>query len=548
MKITKYHFWLAVILFFSFLLRITNFNWDSSYSFQPDERMIGFVVEKLNWDLQNFFSSNSKMNPEFFAYGSFPIYLLWIVKGSFVFFFAQWLMFDEILNLGRVISAFFDTLSVLIIFVLVKQIANKNGNRIAFFSAGIYAIMVLPIQLSHYYAVDTLLNLGFWTGLFLTIYYGRKRSKFRLALLAGVIGMTVATKITGIIIVLPITIHLMLIHKTRLVNGFKEIISLLIISGVVFAVLMPYAFVDWENFYIQIKEQSKLFYDAYAFPYTLQYVGTFPYVYFLKNIFFWGSGLAVSILSVLGIFIFFIGKFKTKSKINLCTTLIISTVLIYFLYMGYSEVKFNRYMLPIYPAIAIAAGYAVNSATLRLENGTKKVVILVIFGALLVYPLAFISTYFQTDTRSQASEWINNNIIPGSTIAIEHWDDRVPIDNKNIYNFVELKIYDQPDDEAKWSEINQQLSRSDYIVIASNRLYRPVQKLNNCDLYRVCYPVASKYYQNLFNGNANFEKIAEFKNEIRIPFTNIIFDDRNADESFTVYERPDVFIFKKIFK
>lgn len=199
MKITKYHFWLAVILFFSFLLRITNFNWDSSYSFQPDERMIGFVVEKLNWDLQNFFSSNSKMNPEFFAYGSFPIYLLWIVKGSFVFFFAQGLMFDEILNLGRVISAFFDTLSVLIIFVLVKQIANKNGNRIAFFSAGIYAIMVLPIQLSHYYAVDTLLNLGFWAGLLLTISYERKRSKFRLALLAGVIGMTVATKITEII-------------------------------------------------------------------------------------------------------------------------------------------------------------------------------------------------------------------------------------------------------------------------------------------------------------------------------------------------------------
>ena len=69
---------LVLILLVAASFRLYGLAWDSGYLFHPDERKILLVVSSLNLpaSIPDFLSADSPLNPKFFAYGSFPIYLL----------------------------------------------------------------------------------------------------------------------------------------------------------------------------------------------------------------------------------------------------------------------------------------------------------------------------------------------------------------------------------------------------------------------------------------------------------------------------------------
>ena len=127
-------------------------------------------------------------------------------------------------------------------------------------------------------------------------------------------------------------------------------------------------------------------------------------------------------------------------------------------------------------------------------------------------------------------------------IAEEHWDDRLPLYAGELYQYVELPLYELPDDEAKWQLVNARLSSADYIVMTSNRLYGSLPKLANCATHQKCYPYAARYYQDLFASRLGFTKVAEFTS--RQSLFGFEINDDGADESFTVYDHPKVLIYK----
>lgn len=107
-------------------------------------------------------------------------------------------------------------------------------------------------------------------------------------------------------------------------------------------------------------------------------------------------------------------------------------------------------------------------------------------------------------------------------------------------------MYDSDNNPQKWSLINNRLEEGDYLIIASNRLYTPIQKLTDCKNLPEgkCYTVTANYYKDLFSENLDYVKVAEFSNYPNIFGFNI--NDQSADESFTVYDHPKVIIFKNI--
>ena len=107
--------------------------------------------------------------------------------------------------------------------------------------------------------------------------------------------------------------------------------------------------------------------------------------------------------------------------------------------------------------------------------------------------------YNKAPTRQVATDWIINNISEGKTISIEHWDDSIPIYGQDKYKMLTLPMY-EPDTPEKWVGIENTLSQTDYIIIASNRLYVPLMRLTNCATLPPdrCYLKTADYYKKLF--------------------------------------------------
>lgn len=563
-------------LFFIFLLaanmRFYGINWDSGHQLHPDERAIVMAVDKLEFpkSIPEFFSPASSWNPHFFAYGSFPMYLLRATGNAMSVFDPSLGQYGSINQLGRAISALFDIATIFLLYLIGKKLFNvKIGLLASFF----YTISVLPIQLSHFYAVDTILTAFVLATLYCLILFYEKPSARTSALVGLFFGMSLATKVSAIVLIvsigLALSVDFILIflktpHKPKhyLPHLPKSITHLLrygltigITAITTFLLFEPYALIDFSNFWAQTLQQSELTKNPFYFPYTLQFVGKIPYIYEFKNIFLWGLGPVLATLSFAGLLYFVYLLFRKRKNPDFAKELIVFVFFFAYVFVvGRFAVGFMRYMLPVYPLFALFAAILFYQL-LQILNKKIKNKKLLYFSLLishlsfLIWPLSFIQIYSKPNTRLTASNWIYSLVPIDKTLAVEHWDDQLPIGKPISYKTQILKLYDQ-DSKEKWDEINTQLEKTDYIVIASNRLYAPLQKLTDCKTipsYR-CYPLTARYYKDLFSGKLGFQKVAEFANYPAVPVLNIKINDQGADENFTVFDHPKIMIFKNVRK
>jgi len=169
----------------------------------------------------------------------------------------------------------------------------------------------------------------------------------------------------------------------------------------------------------------------------------------------------------------------------------------------------------------------------------RILIALVILGT-AVSGLALASVFQRPQTRIAASEWIYDNIPPGSTIATEYWDDGLPISlpgrPTDSFTGIQFHPYDA-DTDLKLSRFIGELNRADYIVLSSDRLIGSIPRMPDR------YPMATAYYEALVSGALGFDLIAEFRSPPEL--FGIAFDDRGAEEALTVYDHPRVRIFRK---
>ena len=542
----KSNYLLLAVLLLGAFFRFYGLNWDQGYHLHPDERMIVMVVEKL---------SLSNLNPKFFAYGNFPLYLLKAL--SFGAGYA------DLPTIGRILSVLFDLGTIFLIFKVGKKVFSS---QVALWASFFYSVCVLPIQLSHFYTVDVILNFFILLTLYRLILFYEKQS-FRRAILVGVsFGAALATKVSATALVVSVGVTLVfdyiliLLKKLRKVPSVQSTIVELIrpsleyglimflVTVSIFFILQPYTLLDFDTFWTQISQQHRMTRDAFTFPYTLQYVGTTPYLYHIKNLWLWGMGIGLGTLSLVGLVLYLVNLFKRiklkgEEDIEAKEIILIAFFLSYFLVVGRFAVKFMRYLLPLYSLLVLYAARPVESLTGR----KKKLVLAGMVVVTLLWACAFASIYSQPNTRVLATEWFEENVPAGAKIAVEHWDDRVPLQGN--YQFLEMPMYDPDDFKLKWERVEQNLSEADYLVLASNRLYVPLQKLlqtlSVCEERNRCYPKTAEYYQKLFAGELGFEKVVEFTSYPTVPILGWEIIDDQADESFTVYDHPKVMIFQR---
>jgi YYY domain-containing protein len=243
-----------------------------------------------------------------------------------------------------------------------------------------------------------------------------------------------------------------------------------------------------------------------------------------------------------------------RRQVNAPEWVMLAWAIPYLLVTGIFYAKFLRYMAPLLPFILVmGAGMLVALARWLSARWTKRgrlawaALVAAILAATALWQIAFLNVYRQEHPWLQASRWIYANVPAGVTLLTEHWDDALPLRMDEIagrpplreYRQVELPLWDD-DTPEKLDKLASELSDADYLVIATNRLYKPIQRLPQR------YPMASKYYDLLFNGDLGYRKVAEFAAYPGLGAPRLgalTIRDDNADESFTVYDHPREMIF-----
>ncbi len=247
---------LAAIVGLGAYFRYVGGNWDDGYLLHPDERFLAWVTSSLQQpeSLAAYFdTATSTFNPNnvgfgFYVYGTLPIFLGYFI-GQVT---GQTSLFTIILP-GRALAAAFDLLTILMIFLAARRLFDRRAGLLA---AALYAFCALPIQLSHFYTVDTFTNF-FVSAALLSVARALERHHwidyplFGLALGAGM-----ASKAS----VFPLALLLIVALALRVIRGREEavggsaalrraiLVALagLVIAGLVtvitFRVAQPYAF------------------------------------------------------------------------------------------------------------------------------------------------------------------------------------------------------------------------------------------------------------------------------------------------------------------
>jgi hypothetical protein len=554
---------LALILAGGAVLRFNGLAWDDGHWLHPDERQIYFVVMDLDLpnSLAEALSADSPLNPGFFAYGSLPFYLLKLAVSLLA---PAWPALQDPDNLhlvGRPLAALADLCIVYLTYRLARTLWPSprvpGGLRIVpLFSAALASVAVLHIQLAHFYTVDTLLTLFVMLSLTLAAEMAQRPSRGRSMALGIALGLALATKISAAPLLLvvyvahypqsPVDDGHSPVPGSPLWVTFRRMLPSLAVAGLVFFAVQPYALIDWPTFMSDTLLESQIAWGTFDAPYTRQYAGTVPYLYSVWQSVVWGLGLPLGLVAWVG---FGALLMRWLRRGLWAETLLLAWAGPYLAVTGLLHTRYLRYMLPLVPVLCIIAVHLV--ATLR-QRRLRLLGPWVLVLASLGFSLAFVSVYSTTHSWITTSEWIYREVPAGSTLAVEDWDTRLPLpldledQPRRIeeYDVRILTLYDEPDDVAKWVGLVTELAESDYVILASRRLYGSIPRMPNR------YPLTSRYYDELFAGELGFALEGEFTRGPRWlnprppPLPDAAPALLRPDESFVVYDHPRALVFR----
>jgi hypothetical protein len=551
-KINKEKFILLLIIFLGAFFRLYNLNWDQNQHLHPDERFLIMTqgALKIPAKFEDYLNPKiSTLNPyntgnNFFVYGTFPLTINMLISAI-----NKTDAYDGATIQGRFLSAFVDILVILLIFNIIYLFEKqyKFSSKIKLLGAFFYAILVLPIQLSHFFAVDTFLNLFLMSSLYLAMSFYFKQNLIKILLSGVFLGAAFASKISAIYF-LPLILFFIsypMFKKNKYNISYLIFVLIMFIVSTVLTTRIadPHMFekggilnLTMSNTFIgNIKSLQALSSKDVYFPPAVQWINKTPIIFALTNIIFFGVGLPIFIFFIIGV-VNVIRKYRYFEFI-----IILIWFIAFFLYQSFQFSDTMRYFINIYPFLAIFAGFGFYAVFKIIKN---RIILILLILITLIWPLAFISIYTKEHARVTASKWIYANISKNDQILEEHWDDPLPLNlpnnNSGEYKIEYMPVFG-PDDTNKQKEINNMLYKGKYIIFSSNRGWGSISTVPER------YPFMVKLYDNLFKNRSVYKKIKEFTSypSLRYMGIPVDFPDDWAEEAFTVYDHPKVDIFKK---
>ncbi|MFM2308027.1 MAG: hypothetical protein RLY87_147, partial [Chloroflexota bacterium] len=468
-----------------------------------------------------------------FVYGTLPTTVMRVVSSALYGQDAQPL---QIRNVGRTLSLSADVLSILMLFFLARGVMNRP---LAATVALLYALLPLPIQLSHFATVDAMAGPCIIGALALLVRWERLRWPGWIGL-AVCIGLACAIRSTNVSIWLLLPLVWLVRWQKPTWAQFSRVVGSGVLSIIVLWLADPTIWNGWwfdARWLHDVLLAGRLVNGMVDTPPTFQWSWQTPYIYPLSQMALWGMGLVVCSAGVAG---WLLQCYRPRQRLWPVWLWVTAFVL----WQGAVFGMTMRYYLPIYGAVCLLAVQVLPLLRRRWQRWLAAT--MVATTALLA--LGWSGLYATEHPRISASRWMYANIPSGSNIAVEVWDDVLPLTlsstaKPNRYTTLPLDVF-APDRPHKYMTqpgeapgLIEQLDRAEYVVLSSARGYGVLRHMP------ARFPIIQRYYAALFDGSLGFTMVHHAARWPHIgPWR---WDTRGAEEALSVYDHPQVHIFAK---
>jgi hypothetical protein len=530
-----------VAIFFAILLlfytRFVNLGWGLPYPFHPDERNMADAIVNLKCSLSQI---SNCLNPHFFAYGQFPLYLssLFLSINHFFDVSPMPVTFVEAVMALRLLSA---VAAVATIYVLYKTVELLQGKTHSVFTVLLFIFSPVLIQFAHFGTTESLLMLFFTLLTYLGLLHVKREITLKhFIIFSGItIGLAIGTKVSAIpFIGIPFFAVALYDWKKWSLNDVRTMILIGIISVAFALISSPFNLIAFDEFRNSMTYETAIGTGALKVFYTQQFFKTIPLIFQSLHIFPYTLGVLVFALFLVS----FLLLPRTKEHAFLRFAVLLAIVPSSFLYA-----KWTRFVAPAFPLMVLMAALYLNH--MKIKNIMRAAILL-----LAIIPgIAYLSVYTSEDVRTTASRWMYMNVPQHAKILTEGGNVvDVPIPDSRYTTFpLQVRSFDFYNYDIPLPQ------DVEYNVVPSRRVYMnyTCEGLSSIDLKQEerCvelqknYPLVNSYYRELFNGK-RYTKIKEFTSYPKLSLfgrTIIEFPDQEAEETWTVFDHPVIQLYQK---
>ena len=433
--VTSPVFLVGVVMLAGVLLRLRGVTWGLPYLYDPDEHLLVDPAVR--------FITTGDLNPHSFFYpGSTVMYALglayfvyWIV-GHLVGWFPDLESFATLFStnptsfylIGRVLAIVVATLAIPLTYALCRRMAGKGA---ALAAAIFVAVSPLHIDFSRIVRTDPLMTTFVLAAMLYAIKAmdGQMRKDF---FLSGIfIGLATATKFPGISGAMIVVMATALAQPRPPVPWTRRVrwMGLASLGGVIgFFAAAPFVVTGLREVYWSLVVEA-----THAHLGATGGRGLPNYLWYLKGPLREAVGWPLEVLALVG----FVASYRVRSRPRL---LLASYSLLFLLGIGLSLKRWDRWIVPLTPFVAILAAVGLEStaravAWLRERPLIQDLAVLAV-GAILVVPS--VTEALQRggntlDTRDIAKAWIEGHVPRGSKVAVEQHTPPISRDEYQVF-------------------------------------------------------------------------------------------------------------------
>ena len=496
--ILEFILWFSVLL--GIFLRYINLDWGSPYFFHPDERNIIYSVSKL--DL------TTSLNPDFFAYGSLQIYIIYFV--SLIYEFIKTgiinetifkIPFETAVLTARNLSFFYSIVSILIGYLIAKKLnfSKEQKNILVLFLAFNTGL----IQYAHFGTFESLLTLLCLLYCYFLLEFFQKKMRryyiFSVVTFGLLISTKVSTAVFGVLLFLPLLYIAFKFKKQRMPHnhyisflkfGYYGFISIITIASI-YALTNPFSILSFNNFRSSITYESRVALGSLDVFYTGGFKETTPILYQFTRVYPFLINPLTTFLLVISIIYISMTFLRIKFKLSLTILIPLSFLFLIFFSQAFMYVKWSRYYIPTIPFIY----FVVLAVSQKMNKKMRNYFLAFVYLSLVIttiQSLTFVvNTYLTKDTRVTADEWAVLNIPKDSPVISEIYDLGIVPFNDNQLKILLFDFYSLENNPQLNRDLSYQINNSEYLILPSTRIQR--SRTNHPQIF----PKGNAFYSNL---------------------------------------------------